>query len=55
VEKIDEDVESANDEMMEAGDLLTIAYLNANKDRALYTKIGFLLALFTLFFVLFLM
>jgi syntaxin 5 len=54
VERIDEDVESANDEMTKAGDLLTIAYLNANKNRALYTKIGALLALLTFFFVLFL-
>jgi hypothetical protein len=55
VVRIDENVESANDETTKARDLLTIAYLNANKNRALHTKIGVLLALFTLFFVLFLM
>ena len=55
VERIDEDVESANDEMTKAGDLLHRAFVDANKNRALYTKIGVLLALFTLFFVLFLM
>lgn len=55
VERIDEDVEQANEEMTKAGKLLQDAYLNANKNKALYTKIGVLLALFTLFFVLFLM
>ena len=55
VERIDEDIETAGEEMTKAGDLLHRALTEANKNRALYTKIGALLALFTLFFVLFLM
>jgi syntaxin 5 len=55
VERIDEDVEQASDKINDTTKLLTNLYNNGNNNKALYTKIGVLMALFTLFFVLFLM
>lgn len=55
VTRIDEDVESAVSTADRAHEILIKTYESMSGNRALYTKIGFLLAIFTLFFVLFLM
>lgn len=55
VERIDDDVEQAVSHADRAHTLLLKTYEKVSSNKALYTKIGVLLALFFLFFVLFLM
>ena len=55
VERIDEDVENAVSNADRGRDLLLKAYESASSNRGLYTKLGAILALFFLFFVIFLM
>lgn len=55
VERIDEDVEEAVHNSEKAHTLLLKAYENASSNKALYTKLGAILAVFGIFFVIFLM
>lgn len=55
VERIDDDVEQAVSNSDRAHMLLVDAYNKASSNRALYTKLGAIFAIFILFFILFLM
>ena len=55
VERVDEDVETATQNANQAQELLAKAYEKVSSNRGMYMKIGGILALFLLFFVLFLL
>ena len=55
VERIDDDVEQAVSHADRAHSILLQTYEKVSSNKALYTKIFFILALFILFFTLFLM
>lgn len=55
IERIDEDIESSIAQTEQATNVLQKAYENVSSNSGLYTKIFFILAIFALFFLLFLM